>query len=46
MAINPNTRLRLVQSDPADEANRFPRGVMGAVYRTAGNLTVTTTRQI
>ena len=44
MAINPNTTFTAGAVYTADEANRFPRGVMGAVYRTAGNLTVTTTQ--
>jgi hypothetical protein len=43
MAINPNTTFTAGAVLTADEANRFPRGVMGAVYRTAGDLTVTTT---
>ena len=44
MAVNPNTQFSSGSVYTADEANRFPRGVMGAVYRTAGNLTVTTTQ--
>jgi hypothetical protein len=44
MAVNPNTQFSSGAVYTADEANRFPRGVMGAVYRTAGNLTVTTTQ--
>ena len=43
MAVNPNTQFSSGAVYTADEANRFPRGVMGAVYRNAGNLTVTTT---
>ena len=44
MAVNPNTQFSSAAVYTADQANRFPRGVMGAVYRTAGNLTVTTTQ--
>jgi hypothetical protein len=42
MAVNPNTQFSSGSVYTADEANRFPRGVMGAVYRTAGNITMST----
>jgi hypothetical protein len=38
MAVNPNTQFSSGAVYTADEANRFPRGVMGAVYRIAGNV--------
>ena len=41
MAINPNTQFSSAAVYTADQANRFPRGVMGAVYRTAGNVAFT-----
>jgi len=44
MAINPNTDFTSGAVLTAAQQNRFPRGVMGAVYRTAGNVTVTTTQ--
>ena len=44
MAINPNTNFSSGAVLTAAQQNRFPRGVMGAVYRNAGNLTVTTTQ--
>lgn len=43
MAINPNTAFSSGAVLTAAQQNRFPRGVMGAVYRTAGNFTVATT---
>jgi hypothetical protein len=44
MAINPNTDFTSGAVLTAAQQNRFPRGVMGAVYRTAGNVAVTTTQ--
>ena len=44
MAFNPNTTFTAGAILTAAEQNRFPRGVMGAVYRTAGNVAVTTTQ--
>ena len=45
MAVNPNTTFTAGQVLTADQANRFPRGAMGYVYSTAGNITLTTTVQ-
>ena len=42
MAVNPNTNFSSGAVLTAAQQNRFPRGVMGAVYRTAGNVAVTT----
>ena len=42
MAINPNTDFSSGAVLTAAQQNRFPRGVMGAVYRTAGDYTMTT----
>ena len=42
MAISPNTSFTAGAVYTSDQANRFPRGVMGAVYRTAGNITMST----
>ncbi len=44
MAVNPNTTFTSGAVLTAAQQNRFPRGVMGAVYRTAGNVAVTTTQ--
>ena len=44
MAINPNTDFTSGAVLTAAQQNRFPRGVMGNVYRTAGNVAVTTTQ--
>ncbi len=41
MAINPNTDFSSGAVLTAAQQNRFPRGVMGAVYRTAGNVAIT-----
>ena len=41
MAVNPNTQFSSGAVYTASQANRFPRGVMGAVYRTAGDYTMT-----
>lgn len=41
MAINPNTDFSSGAILTAAQQNRFPRGVMGAVYRTAGDYTMT-----
>ena len=43
MAVNPNTTFTAGQVLTADQANRFPRGAMGYVYSTAGNVGLTTT---
>jgi hypothetical protein len=43
MAINPNTDFSSGAVLTAAQQNRFPRGVMGAVYRTAGDYTMSTT---
>ena len=43
MAINPNTQFSSGAVYTADEANRFPRGVMGYVQSNAGDITITTT---
>jgi hypothetical protein len=43
MAVNPNTTFTTGAIFTADQANRFPRGVMAYVVRTAGNVTATTT---
>lgn len=43
MAVNPNTTFTGGQVLTADNANRFPRGVMGFVRKTNGNVTATTT---
>ena len=40
MAINPNTDFTAGQVLTADQQNRFPRGVVGAATRSAGNLTI------
>jgi hypothetical protein len=45
MAVNPNTDFTTGAVFTADQANRFPRGAMGYVYSTAGNITLTTTIQ-
>jgi hypothetical protein len=45
MAVNPNTNFTTGAVFTADQANRFPRGAMGYVYSTAGNITLTTTVQ-
>jgi hypothetical protein len=45
MAVNPNTNFTVGQVATADQMNRFPRGAMGYVYSTAGNITLTTTVQ-
>jgi len=42
MAINPNTNFTAGQILTADQQNRFPRGVMGYVSRTAGDVTLNT----
>ena len=42
MAINPNTDFSSGAVLTAAQQNRFPRGVMGSVYRTAGNVTMST----
>jgi hypothetical protein len=42
MAVNPNTNFTAGQVLTADQQNRFPRGVMGYVVRTTGNITLTT----
>jgi len=42
MAINPNTYCTAGQILTADQQNRFPRGVMGYVSRTAGDVTLNT----
>jgi hypothetical protein len=42
MAINPNTDFTSGAVLTAAQQNRFPRGVMGAVYRTAGDVAMTT----
>ena len=39
MAINPNTNFTTGAVFTADQANRFPRGVMAYVKRTAGSVT-------
>ena len=44
MAFNPNITFTAGAILTAAQQNRFPRGVMGAVYRTAGNVAVTTTQ--
>ena len=41
MAINPNTDFSSGAVLTAAQQNRFPRGVMGAVYRTAGDYAMT-----
>ena len=41
MAVNPNTNFSSGAVLTAAQQNRFPRGVMGAVYRTAGNVAIT-----
>jgi hypothetical protein len=43
MAVSPNTNFTAGQILTAQQANNWPRGVMGYVDRTAGNITVTTT---
>jgi len=42
MAINPNTDFSTGAILTADQQNRFPRGVMNYVKRTAGNLSFST----
>ena len=42
MAINPNTTFTAGAILTAAQQNRFPRGIMGGVSRTAGNTTITT----
>lgn len=43
MAINPNTDFSSGAVLTAAQQNRFPRGVMGGVVRTAGDIALTTT---
>ena len=43
MAVNPNTAFTTGQVLTADAANRWPRGVMGYVFRSTGNISLTTT---
>jgi hypothetical protein len=44
MAINPNTQFSSGAVFTADQANRFPRGIMGyATSTTSQNLTTTST---
>jgi hypothetical protein len=45
MAVNPNTNFTTGQVATSDQMNRFPRGAMGYVRSTAGNITLTTTVQ-
>jgi hypothetical protein len=45
MAINPNTDFTAGAVFTADQANLFPRGVMGTAVRTSGDLTLTTANQ-
>jgi len=45
MAVNPNTDFTVGAVYTSDQANRFPRGAMGYVYSTGGNITLTTTTQ-
>jgi hypothetical protein len=43
MAVNPNVDFTAGQVATADQMNRFPRGAMGYVFGTAGNITLNTT---
>jgi hypothetical protein len=42
MAVSPNTDFTAGSIYTASQANNFPRGVMGYVVRSSGNVTVTT----
>jgi hypothetical protein len=43
MAVSPNTNFTSGQIYTAQQANNFPRGLMGYVVRTTGNVGLTTT---